>query len=152
MRPFRAAVAGAVALIALLTAHAAHASCVSSETLDDAIQRADTIFVATILQARLEGSPDALKDRREFRTTYAFRVAQVIRGNPDAIQHLYSTQLYHGTGERPWTMAAERSWSVGDSVLVIADKDQSVNIGACSWSAPYEEMREEMARRGWNAK
>ena len=139
----------AAAVAGLVHARPVDASCVSSETLDDAVSKAPVIFVATILEAKLDSPQETLEDRHAFRTSYKFVIARTIRGNPQVVAEMCSTQLYHGVRERKWTMAGERSWSVGDNVLVIADGGPSIDIGACSWSAPYEEMREEVAKRHW---
>ena len=116
--------------IALLSAPAAAVCLV--EDFDEQLRTADTVFVASITDARIE-QPTLLRDQKPYRINYSFVVRERLKGDPTKTNRLYVVRLYDDpTDSVDWDSPEEVRLSPGDNVLVVANGSTEVQLDFCT--------------------
>ena len=120
-------------LLSLLLGSAASAVCVDVP-FDEQVRTADAVFVATLVAAEVV-EPDKLVERSRLITEFGFVVRQVLKGDPHRTRRIYTVALYDDPGDgRIFYHAEGTRLSLGQSVLVLANGSEDVEINLCSGS------------------
>ena len=120
--------------LTLLASANAHAVCVV-EPFAEQLKSADAVFVATVVSGNVLDAPDKLKDKRPYRTEFAFVVREVLKGNPRNTRAIYIDRLYDDPKDgRIFHHGEATQLNLGQSVLVLAKGTEDVAVSLCSGS------------------
>ena len=132
----------AFALFALSLPVPVLAICIESPLATD-IAKAETVFVATVTDARLEQPLSQLKGGDYFSVLYGFSVARKIKGDPSTVSALVTRAVFSDpNSEVQWEFGEQTSLLPGDSVLVVTSASGLAPVSAigCTPSRPWNEQ------------
>ena len=120
-------------LIALLSSSAG-ATCID-QPFDEQLKAADAVFVATLVSGRVVEKPEELKDKGWYVAEYTFVVREVLKGSPLNTNSIYTVGMYDDpTDGRIFHYAEATRLRLGQSVLVLANGSENVQVSLCSGS------------------
>lgn len=100
--------------------------------LEDELKAAKTVFLATITESKLAGAAGDLKHGDEYRIDHAFIVRKSLKGDPASVRRVYTISLYNDPAKDTAVSMAEQIELVpGESVLVMSEGDDAVQISLC---------------------
>jgi hypothetical protein len=131
----------ALALCVLALPGPALAICMDSPLAAD-ITKADTVFVATVTDARLEKPLSQLKGGDYYSVLYGFSVVKRIKGDPTVVSALATRAVFSDpSSETQWHFGEQTNLIPGESVLVVASDPGVIQVSAigCTPSRPWNE-------------
>jgi len=132
----------AFALCVLALPAPALAICMESP-LATQIAESNTIFIATVTDARLEKPANQLKGGEYYSVLYGFTVAKRIKGDPASVSALTTRAVYSDpSSQTQWHFGEQTNLIPGDSVLVVTRTSGVVPVSAigCAPSRPWNEQ------------
>ena len=106
------------------------------------IAESDTVFIATVTDARLEQPLSRLKGGDYYSVLYGFAVAKRIKGDPASVSALTTKAVYSNpSSNTQWHFGEQTNLIPGDSVLVVTRTAGVVPVSAigCTPSRPWNE-------------
>ena len=115
------------------------------EPLEERLDNAKIVFIATLVSGTVSGPIDKLKNGEPYRVNYTFVVRDRIKGDPSLVTQIYGMATYHDPfSDIYWDPAEELILTPGDNVLVITQEAGYVSVTYCGPSKKWNESSEKL--------